>query len=505
MGTQFTLPPDTRAVGTGNPPADMNAVVDAVTAMGAGYNVLNAAFSGGADPTGVADSTAAINAASAAGVAILPPGTFLLNSSTPLTGPVRGAGIGLTFLKIGASFTGAAAISVTADAVEVADLGIIGASGTTTSNPVCNGIEVTGAGRVKVRDIWFKNINGWCFEAAATASKTCVDMMVARLIGRNCAGGIHDLGVTGTSFLGEHFFTDLQFQQMGVTTGGSANLDILLIEDVTDVLVQGINAGTAASATGCAIHVKGACSTVKLTNVDVGANQAAGVAAAIFIESGANGTPSDVTVINGGAEGGNAVCRVDAGNDLVLTNLRMHQGYTAGLDINGGDVRVMACSFASNNQAGGTGYDIDTSGMSSGNARFITSQTETALGSGAGLVTNPVNTSTHAYFIGCFFVGTGTAPSNVFNGTPQQVQSSVGYNPRGQVTAATITASPFTPGTYQTPLMVIFTAINGMTQFAIGGVAVPLPAVGVPYPIGVRQSMTITWATTAPTWAWFGL
>jgi hypothetical protein len=76
MPAQFTLPPDTRAVGTGNPPADMNALIDAVYAMGGYWNVLNTAFAGGADPTGVADSTAAfqaaLNAAPYGGVVMVP-------------------------------------------------------------------------------------------------------------------------------------------------------------------------------------------------------------------------------------------------------------------------------------------------------------------------------------------------------------------------------------------------------------------------------------------------
>jgi hypothetical protein len=52
--------------------------------------------------------------------------------------------------------------------------------------------------------------------------------------------------------------------------------------------------------------------------------------------------------------------------------------------------------------------------------------------------------------------------------------------------------------------MAIFTAINGMTAFAIGGTSVPLPTVGVPYFVPVRESVTVTWSGTAPTWQWFG-
>jgi len=35
MTTQIQLPPDTRSVGSGNPPQDMNAVIDALMAMNA--------------------------------------------------------------------------------------------------------------------------------------------------------------------------------------------------------------------------------------------------------------------------------------------------------------------------------------------------------------------------------------------------------------------------------------------------------------------------------------
>src|SRR5216110_2707981 len=121
MPAQFTLPPDTRAVGTGNPPADMNNVVDAVTAMGAGFNVLNTAFAGGADPTGVSACDAAVLAALAAvpaagGTVVFPAGTFLLNGSTLLAlttanTVICGAGMSATTIKIGASFTAAAAFS----------------------------------------------------------------------------------------------------------------------------------------------------------------------------------------------------------------------------------------------------------------------------------------------------------------------------------------------------------------------------------------------------------
>ena len=113
MPSQFTLPPDTRSVGSGNPPVDMNGVVDALTAMGATANVLNAAFAGGADPTGSADSAAAFNAALAAlptvngipaGTIVWPPGTYKVGTGAALSnsGPyVQVRGIGTYGTQIG--------------------------------------------------------------------------------------------------------------------------------------------------------------------------------------------------------------------------------------------------------------------------------------------------------------------------------------------------------------------------------------------------------------------
>lgn len=92
MPVNFTLPPDTRAAGTPDPANDMNAVIDALKASGAVYNVLSAAYAGGADPTGAADSTAAIQAAvsalpAAGGIIRLPAGTYKVASTVTIAKP----------------------------------------------------------------------------------------------------------------------------------------------------------------------------------------------------------------------------------------------------------------------------------------------------------------------------------------------------------------------------------------------------------------------------------
>lgn len=513
MPAQFTLPPDNRAVGTGNPPADMNAAVDALTALGATDSVLNTAYAGGADPAGASNSDAAfIAAASSGGLVLIPPGTYVFNGSAsiiPAAGTsFIGCGTGVTILKIGASFSAAQLFNVTNDSCTISGMSIVGNSSTVTSNPVADAIQITGSQRDSMHDLFFQYINGWAIDAAGSASRGSLDLMIRSIVARNCAAGIHCLGDTGSSFLGEYFLTDIQIQQQGVTSGGSANLDALFVEDCSDVLIQGVNIGTASSTTGCAIHVKGASSTVKMTNVDVGANQAAGVPAAIFVESGANGTPGDVSIINGGAEGGNAVLRVDAGTDLVFTNFRVHQAYTSGIVVNGGEVEFLACSMAANNQSGGTGYDIDISAMTTGNARFIACRTESTLGtSTAGLVTNPVAASSHGYFDNCYFIASNNAPSTVFaaGGTPQRIKNCVGYNPRGSITAPTITASPFSSNTSQQDVLIIFTAVNTLTAFKMGGTSTSvLPVNGQAYFVPARSSLELDYSGAAPTWQWYG-
>ena len=86
----YTIPPDTRVAGDSGHVGDHNDMVDVFHGMYSGvYNVLNTVYAGGADPTGAADSTAAIQAALNAAVpgaaVYLPPGVFA--TTAPLTVP----------------------------------------------------------------------------------------------------------------------------------------------------------------------------------------------------------------------------------------------------------------------------------------------------------------------------------------------------------------------------------------------------------------------------------
>jgi hypothetical protein len=372
---------------------------------------------------GATDDTAAIQNAinalsSTGGVVYLPAGTYLLNGTSALS--LASAGVRLlgdgtvtSVIKIGSSFTAPEAIAITADSCRVSDLSIVGASSTIASNPACNAVEITGSQRIKIYDIFAQYINGWVIESVGSASRGNLDTMFRGIVGRNCAGGVHTKGVSGSSFQGEQFLTDIQLQQIGTATGGNANLDGLLVEDCSDVLAQGVNIGIATGSTGGAIHIKGACATVAVTNSDAGANAAAGGAPSIHIESSTNGSPSGVTINGGSSEGGSVAIQVDAGSDITLNGIRGHQAYTDGLQINGSSAEVLAigCSLAANNQSGGTGYDINSSSMSGGNFRAVACRTESTIGSAtAGDVTNPVATTTHSYFLNCFFIASNKIP-----------------------------------------------------------------------------------------------
>jgi hypothetical protein len=74
----YTIPPDTRSVGSGNPPLDMDNVADVLTGNGFTAHVNNTAFAGGADPSGASDSAAAF----AAAIASLPTVTAWANPNT---------------------------------------------------------------------------------------------------------------------------------------------------------------------------------------------------------------------------------------------------------------------------------------------------------------------------------------------------------------------------------------------------------------------------------------
>jgi hypothetical protein len=99
----YTIPPNTRAVGTGNPPADINNVADVLSGNGLAYHVNNTAYAGGADPTGSADSAAAFAAAVAAMPTRVVWANPNLSSGATATYPVGRLILGQGTYKIGSA------------------------------------------------------------------------------------------------------------------------------------------------------------------------------------------------------------------------------------------------------------------------------------------------------------------------------------------------------------------------------------------------------------------
>jgi hypothetical protein len=466
------------------------------------------------DTSGATD-TARLTAllAGGGGYYLLAPGTFWISGSVPLALAaagtwLQGSGTGVTVLTVVGGFTGSSVFQVTADSCTISDLSIVGAN---TGNAALGGtqawnaIELSNGQHCRFRDLFFQFVNGWCIETLPSGATASRDTMITRPLGRNCAGGIHAMSTPAASNGGEFFLTDIQFQQVGTLTGPSAGLDALRIEDIFDVLVQGINVGTASTTLGGAIHVLGTSATIKLTNIDVGTNNIAAAAAPVVIETGPNGTPTDVSIANGSTDGGSNGILVSAGTHITLTGVRSHRAYLNGISSTGGEVLVVGCTYDTNNQSATTGADMDCSGNTTGNFRAVGCRCESSVASGvSGSVPSPVSTSTHGYFYDCFFVGSGTAPTNAFNGTPQIVRGCVGYNPRGQIAAPVIGASPFTSTTSQNDVEIIFTAINTLTAFRIGGASTGvLPVAGTPYHVPARQSLELDYSGAAPTWQWY--
>jgi Pectate lyase superfamily protein len=173
----YTIPPDTRAVGTGNPPVDIDDIADVLTGWGTGYSVLNTAWAGGADPTGAADSTAAINgaltAATAGQVVALPAGTFKTTASLVLPADgvtLAGAGMGATVIQPASGnfdviTTPIPASSGTAGYVRnyacVRDLTVNCANLTGTTAGAGNGIHFYGARYCQIRNVMVKSSPNW--------------------------------------------------------------------------------------------------------------------------------------------------------------------------------------------------------------------------------------------------------------------------------------------------------------------------------------------------------
>lgn len=393
----------------------------------------------GAVGDGVTDDTTAINKTITAanltgGVVQFGAKSYVINGSATLAlatagVTLRGCGAEATKILIGSSFTGSAAVTISAANCRVQDLSINGASSTTTSNPVCDAVLISGVRRTKVDGCDFWYINGWAIEAISGSGSTANPdgTMIRSCIIRSSAAGIHFKGNTGSGWAMNSFVTDVQIISGGVTTGGSANLDGIMIEDAWDVLIENVMTWTSVG-TGHSFHIKGDCAATFVRNLDaLGPN----TAECVLIEDGTNGSPQNVQIDGGVIQQGTIGMNITgAANQVRVHGTRFISNQTHGVQVagTGSPIHLTDVTFNQNGAAAtGTNYDINWSGSSIGsvlNPSFNTSITST----GVAGVQSSVNITANqdVRFVSASFKGTGAARANWFTNWPGGVLMSNG-------------------------------------------------------------------------------
>jgi len=406
-------------------------------------NVMDAPFN--ATGNGTTDDTAAIQAAisalgSGGGTVYLPAPAvgYLLDSSaltvaTPGT-VLRGDGPENTKLLIGSGFSGTAAVELTAYNCQVRDLSINGASSTTTSNPACNAVDISGVRRCKVSDVAFFNVNGWAIKAEATAaggSSNPLGTQISQVFMNACAGGVYFIGNLQQNYAVNSQLTDIQFYLGGVTSGTSANLDAIRIEDSWDVLVENAIVWMS-NGTGSALHIKGHCAASFITNLDALGPQ---TGPCVLIEDGTTAPPSspqNVQIQGGVIQQGSPGLEITGGAYQVhISTSRFIHNQTHGITVAGSNqpIHIHDCMFDDNGLSAATSdatnYDINWSGTGQGsvtNSWFGSSVV--AAGAGVAGVAASINVASAGQAVlvqSAAFQGTGASSANWFTNLPAGV------------------------------------------------------------------------------------
>lgn len=384
----------------------------------------------GATGNGVTDDTAAIqaaiNAVPSGGVVVyIPAGDYLLNSSAlsmATAGTVLlGDGAENTKLLVGSSFTGTTAVQITGYNCQVRDLSVSGNNSTTTSNPVANGIEITGVRRTRVSGCQFWYLNGWAIEAVATTAGSTSNPLgtqISQVFMNSCAGGVHFVGNTTQAWAMNCQVSDMQFYLGGVTTGASANLDAIRIEDSWDILVENAIAWMS-NGTGSSLHIKGNSAASFITNLDALGPH---TGPCVLIEDSTNGSPQNVQIQGGVIQQGAPGLLISGGAVQVhIATTRIINNQTHGIQVNGTGkpIHVYNCLFNLNGAgASGTNYDLDWSGTSQGKviACWFGSNIVTTGSAGVQQSCNIASSGQAILFEAAAFQGSGASSSNWFNG-----------------------------------------------------------------------------------------
>ncbi len=462
--------------------------------------VLNAADFGFSPSSSASQNNTAIAAAITAitpsgGIIFVPPGTYKIATPISISAAnitLAGSGAG-TILQPTANFSGSQIILITADFCSVRDLTIAYANTTYSANPAADGIRITGCRSGTIFNVYLNYINGWAIHSTATASIANYWWQFVNAHAFQCASGMRIAGNTGSSFNMAHSVTNCIMDQI-------QNSDAYLFEDAHDVLCTNMQ-GSVTAGTGNTLHVKGAAAAIYVSNVDLGPAPGPATSPTILIESGANGSPKQVTFNAGIIEGGATGVTISAGTQLRVVDCDIINNGTHGINITGGDAIVIeGCLFNLNGSTAGAGrYDFQSSTANHVEVNdcyfltpvgSLTQQTNNAVNVTAGTVVLQNDT----------FSGVGYNSGNIFNSFPSIIHNCPGYNPLGNFSNGAVGASPFTFPTKSTD-NTVFVAGGTVSAIAIGGVATGLTA-GT-FRVPAQQTFTIT-HTGAPTTTWFG-
>lgn len=387
----------------------------------------------GAAGDGVTDDTAAIQLAinflsTTNGNTLFFPATangYLLNSAgLTVSNPnsiLLGAGAFATTLVIGSSFSGTAAITITAADCQVLDIAFEGSSTTTTSNPTADAIDVTAVRRTIVDRVRFYYINGWCFNASASSSGDIAGTKLSQIYSSACASGFRFFGNSTGGFVGGCQVSDVSMYGMGVTSGSNANLDTVEVVDAYDCQLTNCILSTSAG-TGAALHVKGASSTFFGANLELFGS---GSGPAGFFDSSTNGSPSNVQIVNTIFRSTNIGLNLTAGSQINITNSQCINNTTHGavISTSGTGINLVNMMFSGNgSSASGTNYDLNWSGTGTGQvrgARFGTAVVSTGTAGVQASINIAANQA--VIFDGMAFNGTNAASTNWFTNTPAGV------------------------------------------------------------------------------------
>jgi Pectate lyase superfamily protein len=470
------------------------------------FNVKSSTY--GATGNGSTDDTTALQsaitaAASAGGVVYLPPGTYVISVPLTVTGngvSIWGAGPGATTIHIANSFTGTGAIIVTGAAdFQAANFGFNSTSTTTySSNPFALGIQVNHSSRAIITNILGTALNGYTVEIVSDATGDSYYPILTGVHAVAGKDGIHLLGTASSDHNMGAFITNCTVEQL-------QNGDGLLIEDVFDCAVNGLEGGVSAG-TGSVVHIRGIGGAHYLSNMDIGAtiSGAPATGPTVLIDASGSGSPYAVAISNSIIEYGTPCVSVAAGSDIVFHGCHFVGGGINGFLSSGAcnRVSITGCYFDQNGYVAGANH-FDFNWGSSGEVLLTGNYFCTNGGSGAQQVTSACAVS----------AGTTRFINNIFDGAtpflstfPTLARNNSGYNPIGAIGPPSIPSSTTAfPSPYGSDAMVYITAGSSTCAVAISGTSVlTIPSAGVgTVRVPVTESITLTYSN-APTWKWMG-